>query len=103
MAGINNEGSTRYDQLLVMAKEGRRNENRKALEKVVLKKLREKMGITAATSWDEHNKSKRRVKAKVAHTTTRDLALDFEEDDVEENEETINLADLDASDEVVFV
>ena len=102
MAGINNEGSTRYDQLLVMAKEGRRNENRKALEKVVLKKLREKMGITAAT-WDEHNKSKRRVKAKVAHTTTRDLALDFEEDDVEENEETINLADLDASDEVVFV
>ena len=85
-----------------MAKEGRRNENRKALEKVVLKKLREKMGITAAT-WDEHNRRKRRVKAKVAHTTTRDLALDFEEDDVEENEETINLADLDASDEVVFV
>ena len=102
MAGINNEGSERYDELLVMAKEGRRNENRKALEKVVLKKLREKMGITANT-WDEHNKRKRRVKAKVAHTTTRDLALDFEEDDVEENEEAIDLSALDASDAVAFV
>ena len=36
-----------------------------------LKKLREKASISAQT-WEEHSKSKRRVKPKVAHTQIRD-------------------------------
>ena len=64
-----------------MAKEGRSKakwQNCKALELACLKKLREKANISAATQ-DEHNKSKRRVKPKVAHTDHRDETDEFED------------------------
>ena len=52
IAGINPQGSQRYDELLEMAKEGRSKAKRdscKALELACLKKLREKANISAAT------------------------------------------------------
>ena len=99
-AGINPQGSQRYDQLLEMAKEGRSKAKRdscKALELACLKKLREKASITTA-SWDAHLKNKRRIKPKVAHTHVRDATDEFEDiahDD--SDDEGVDLAQLDSN------
>ena len=100
IAGINPEGSQRYDELLEMAKEGRsraKRESCKALEMACLKKLRSRASISAA-SWDAHLKSKRRIKPKVAHTHVRDATDEFEDiahDD--SDDEGVDLAQLDSN------
>ena len=104
-AGINARGSQRYDELLLMAKEGRgraKRDNCKALELACLKKLRELANIKTS-SWDEHSKSKRRVKPKVAHTQHREEADEFEDIALEDSDdEGLDLAALD-SNETAFV
>ena len=99
-AGVNAQGSQRYDELLLMAKEGRsraKRDNCKALELACLKKLRELANIKTS-SWDEHSKSKRRVKPKVAHTQTRDETDEFEDIALEDSDdEGLDLAALDSN------
>ena len=100
IAGINPQGSQRYDELLEMAKEGRsraKRESCKALEMACLKKLRSRASISAA-SWDAHLKSKRRIKPKVAHAHVRDATDEFEDiahDD--SDDEGVDLARLDSN------
>ena len=98
--GINQTGSQRYDKLLEWAKEGRSKAKRdscKALELACLKKLRKEASIKTS-SWDEHCRSKRRVKPKVAHTENRDETDEFEDIALEDSDdEGLDLVALDSN------
>ena len=74
-----------------------------ALEKAALKALREKNGVTAKT-WELHEKSKCRVKPKTRHPTSRNLADDFHDDEVDEDPDyEVDLSALDAGPNHAFV